>query len=1003
MRKTNKPALNRTSALFGVVAALLPIAAHAQDAPPPAPAPVADAQEDDDIIVTGTRIRNAFNSPSPIQIIVTDRAEAQGISDVSELIQNSSLASGSPQNDATISSAFVTDGGPGSQTVSLRGLGANRTLVLLNGRRAGPAGTRGAVSAFDFNVLPLSVVDRVEILKDGASSIYGSDAVAGVVNIITRRDLDGGEANIFYSQPFEDGGEEGRLDLSYGRNFSRGHFNVVLDYYNLSETRFGDRDYTNCAVDNTTSVATGERNDVLDVRTGQPACRGNTAEALVWLYDFGGGGLPNGVGPNFIQYDPTGTIGQVLPQTVLPGGFAPNGDFFNVGFDAVTDGAVFRNGAFERQASFIPNLERTTFYAEGDFDLTNNAELYAEVLVNRRESSSTGARQMWTYLYSEYLGDPFSAGWGNVTVLSPTVVTNHFDASQTVDYFRGVLGARGDFAGWLGDVNWDIYVQDSISDGEYRQEVILEDALTSAAGRSDFGSFGLFGQDNSIPRPTASCVGYVTPISNRACVDVNWLSPTLLSGGGFTAEEDAFLFDTDVGHTKYEQQFVEGSVSTDLFALPAGNVAGAFGFMVRRDEIKDTPGEITLSGNSWGLTSAGITQGSDTTREVYGELLFPLLAGAPLAESLDVTLSGRYTDVESYGENSTYKIGANWQITSSFMLRATHGTSFRAPALFELYLASQTGFGRQVDLDPCINWQQNLGLGNISQRVADNCAADGIAPDYDGAGSGVTIQTSGGAGLLEAETSEATVVGFVWSPQFIDFNLSVDYFEIEVNDEVDRLGAAQIVYSCYNSIDFPTDPLCNLFTRGIGSNPFLINTINDSYLNVNSQLNRGIDVTALYEHAFPWGDFTAEAQFTYQLEDTVALFAGTERDTNGANGDPELVGSLDLELERGDWTFFWGMDFIGETDDSRYVSDTSGSGTTRYDITAEAVTYHSASVEYEFDTWSLLAGVANIFDQEPPTVSTVGSAGQSYVGPSIFASQYDYLGRRAFIRVQKTF
>ena len=1000
-----------TSALVGAAAAVLPLHAQAQDVTqiPDQSAEAAPADEGEQIVVTGTRIRSEFNSPSPLQIITTESAELSGISDVAEMIQNSSIASGSPQNTAAISSAFVTEGGPGSQTVSLRGLGANRTLVLLNGRRAGPAGTRGEVSAFDFNVLPLSIVDRVEILKDGASSIYGSDAIAGVVNIITTRDREGGEANIFYSQPQEDGGSEGRIDLSYGSNFSRGHFNIVADYYHQDATRNGDRSYTNCAVDRTFNAATGERNDVLDVPTGQPACRGNTDEALVWLYDFSGEGQFFD-GANYIQYDPSGRIGEVLPQTILPTPFdpvigptTPNGNYYNVGFDPVTDGAVFRNGQFEQDASFLPEIERATIYAEGNFALTSNSEAYAEVLLNRRETSTKGVRQMWTYLYSEYLGDPFSAGWGGVSVLSPTVASNQYDASQTVDYFRAVIGARGDFAGWMDRIHWDIYIQESISDGEYSQQVVLEDAINSAVGRSDYGTTSLFNIDNSIPRPTASCVGYTTPISNRPCVDVDWLNPTLLSGGGFSAEENAFLFDTDIGHTRYQQTSLEGSLSTELFNLPAGAVSGALGFVTRTDEIEDTPGAVTLAGNNWKLSTSGITQGEDTTNEVYGEVLFPLLADAPFAESLDLTMSGRYTQVDSYGSNSTYKVGVNWQIVPSFAIRATQGTSFRAPALYELFLAAQTGFLRQIDVDPCVEWAQNLDIGNITQRVADNCAAQLIPDDYDGAGSGVTIISSGGAGRLEAETSEARVLGFIWQPRFIDLDVSLDYFEIEVDNEVDQLGANEIVYGCYDSPDFPTDPLCDLFDRGGNGDPLGIGTVNASYLNVNSQTNRGLDLTARWQHEFPIGDFSIQGQFTYQLEDTVELFAGTERDTNGANNDPELTGNLDFQLVRNDWTFFWGVDYIGETDDTRYFSETNGAGTTRYDLTAEATIYNDVSVRYDVGGWSFLAGVANVLDQEPPTVSTVGAAGQSFIGPSLLSSQYDYVGRRGFIRIGKTF
>src|SRR5690606_10569551 len=144
---------------------------------------------------------------APMEVITADMASARGISDVASLLQTSTVAAGSPQVTPAISAISVVNGGLGTSTLSLRGLGANRTLVLLNGRRAGPSGVQGSVSAFDLNTIPLAAIERVEILKDGASSIYGSDAIAGVVNIITRKD-EGGEFGAFYSQPSESGGEE---------------------------------------------------------------------------------------------------------------------------------------------------------------------------------------------------------------------------------------------------------------------------------------------------------------------------------------------------------------------------------------------------------------------------------------------------------------------------------------------------------------------------------------------------------------------------------------------------------------------------------------------------------------------------------------------------------------------------------------------------------------------------------------------------------------------------
>ncbi|WP_165184671.1 TonB-dependent receptor domain-containing protein [Caulobacter soli] len=978
----------------------------ASEAKPPADTEV------EALVVTGSRIkRNEFTSPDPIQVISADKGQMAGISSTAALLQSSTIASGSSQITSAISSAFVTDGGPGSETISLRGLGANRTLVLLNGRRAGPAGVRGGVSAFDLNVLPLSAIDRVEILKDGASSIYGSDAVAGVVNIITKRDTDGVNLDMFVTQPQDKGGEEYHASANWGKTFSRGFFNITYDYYKKQEQSNGQRKYTNCG-QSYIFDAQGKRKDTIDPRTGKTQCR-DLLYDQVWLY-----GLPDFDGRNGkIQYDYSGTLGQFIPQTPtspvdgatypgLPPGFFIVGDSLDPANPDM--GVLDYNSPFNLAASLTPRTERNTVYAQGAFEINSSVEAYGEVLLNRRATKTNGYRQFWTYLYTEDLGDPFSAGFTGDFVLSPTPVTNLSRSGQKVDYQRYVGGLRGDFGGaeFLKGWDWDIFAQYSHSKGEYSQDVLLADAVNSADGRVDAADpadpdtwgYGL-GKPNSIPRPTASCVGYKTPISNRDCVDVNWMSADFLAGK-YTDAEKAFLFDTETGRTIYKQFSVEGSVSGNLFTLPAGPVGAAFGAAYRHDEINDTPGAITLAGNIWGASTSGITAGKDKTKEIYGELSVPIFKDLPFAQKVDLSLSGRYTDVDSYGSDETYKVGLNWQLISSLRLRATKGTSFRAPALFELYKNAETGFFDQRTIDPCIRWQSNLAAGNITQRVADNCAADGIPPAYTGGGAQATVTSGGGAGSLKAETSDAMTYGLIWTPSFADLNVALDYTEIKVNNEITQLGADRIIAGCYKSTTFPTDQLCSLFARGPSH---LITTVTDNYLNIAEQKNRAIDLTVNYSRDMPWDTkLSVELQSTWQLKDTTALFADTVVDTNGFVGDPDWTGQLTFTLEKGDWTGYWGVDMIGKASDAETEADQNTAGTTFYKIHTEFTAYHNISLLKKFDNWTLMGGVANLFGEDPPQV-TLQQGKYNTVGRSVLSSQYDYIGRRLFVRMTAKF
>jgi iron complex outermembrane recepter protein len=954
-------------------------------------APEAEEQQER-IVITGSRIRNdGFDRALPVDVISADSAVDQGIGDIGELLRNSTVAAGSPQVTAATSTAFVQAGGQGTETLSLRGLGANRTLVLLNGRRAGPAGTRGEVSAFDLNVLPLSVIDRVEILKDGASSLYGSDAVAGVVNIITKKG-DGGNVDVSYSQPQDDGGELFRINGTYGAAFDRGSFRITADYKKQSELRKGDRDYFKCGERYIFDPNSGERVDPIDPRTGDYHCN-DLLWGHVWIYDYQGegGNVPAGAKA---QYDYDGDLGQYIP------GFAQDPDnpdfmvtppgWFPVAYDRASDGVANADHPFQDRESHVPETDITTVFAQGDYDLTDTTSMYAEALMSRRTTKSNSYRQYWSYLYNEdfFAGSSLSEGWTGAQWLSPTPITDHSGTEVDIDYQRFVLGMTGDIGNWY----WDLSYQYSRSEGDYTNKLIFDDAITPY-------NFG-----------TGSCEGTVTPVRGVPCVDVPWLDPEFLAGN-VSPEIRAFLFGEETGKTIYKQSTLEGFISGDLFEMPAGPVGVAVGAQYQKDEIEDVPGEHTLAGNIWGASTAGITAGDDSSTAVFGEAQIPLLRDASMAKMLDLTVSARYTDVDSYGSDTTYKVGLNWEIVNGFRIRASQGTSFRSPALFELYLADQRSFAGQRSVDPCINWEQNLADGSISEQTAQNCAADGIAPDFAGGAISADVLTGGGAGVLEAETSEATTIGFVWQPEFADLSLSVDYFDFLIEDEVTQLGASTIVRECYDSDNFATEPLCNQFDRNATDGR--IELIRDSFINVATQSNKGYDVNITYRTDTDYGQLILSTQHTFQTESEERLFEDSDiEDTNGEFGNPKHVGNFNAILQRDDWTFNWNVRYIGEVsnylsygnDEEERFDATYRGEEVRVVLDADAVFYHAFSVNKEFDEGlSATFGVANAFDQKPPRVTTLNLGELNTSGNSAFYSQYDWLGRRFFLNLSYDF
>ena len=1019
-----------------------------------------DSSDGAPIIVTGSRIRrDEFSAPAPITVVDPEIAVRSGLMNTSEMVQGSPIAAGSSQITAAISSQFVENGGTGVETISLRGLGAERTLVLLNGRRAGPAGTRGAVSAFDLNVLPQSIVEQVDILKDGASSIYGSDAVAGVVNLITKTDTDGIEVDLFGSAPWESGAETWSASATWGTTFDRGHIMLSANYFRRNELSRGDRDYLGCPE---AYVFTDEsytaRADLVDPRTGEISCNGFESDVTwghVWTYDGSAFGTIDGTtnlqgsdgvfDVSLIQFDYAGdNLGMYIPGIPTPqsaGHIGTPPGWYVVGYDPASQSVVNNYHPWMDNDTVIPATDRYTLYMDAAYELSDSIEIYTELLYNKRKTYVNASRQLWGFGYGEtfdyvydydsdgivdpgdniYIpGDPFSPGWSGFAVFSPTSFTDQFDNSQEVDYYRGVLGLRGSIgSNW----QWDLYGQYSKSDGEYRNQQTLTDSINYTYYRS------------------ASCAGITTAVGGKQCVDIDIFDPTGFLYGNLTDAEKDFFFSWDVGDTQYTQWYVEAIVTGDLFELPAGTVGVALGATFRNDEIVDTPGAAVLAGNAWGVTTSGVTAGDTNTLEAFGEISIPLLADIPGIQRLDFTGAARVTNVKATrtadgvtdedNGNWTYKLGLDWEVTDWLRFRGTYGTSFRAPALFEQFLADQTSSLAQRTIDPCIQWGLNLDQGNISQQLADGCAADGVPDNHTGAGISATIYTGGGLGVLEPETSTAWTASMILTP-YLDFmpdtdiSIAVDYFDIEVNGEIAQFGPGSIIAGCYTSDFGPSDPLCSLFARiddiptsdpdWNAGNPSNVARVRDSFININSQVNRGVDLTVRAVHDFG-GDttLTLQGQMTWQTKDEIAVFDGFPESLNNELGEPAWVGDFSAQVDHGPWSIFYGLDVIGATGDGDVQDwlDANGSLCRSYTtypnpvclkLTADAAFYHNISVTREFgDNIRVTAGVSNIFDTTPPRVSNVGGNGITDFGKGVLYSQYDLLGTRAFLNLNVTY
>jgi iron complex outermembrane recepter protein len=958
---------------------------------PPTPATDANAPAADnqvqELVITGSRIRRSeYTSPSPVQVITADQSTLEGLVDAAQVLQTSTVASNSQQINNTFT-GFVVNGGPGVNTISLRGLGDQRTLVLLNGRRLPPAGVQGQVGAVDLNILPEAMIERYEILKDGASSIYGSDAVAGVVNVITKRDLDGGSITGDATVSEDGGGEEYSLSGAYGKVFDRGHVMISAEWFHREPLTMGDRDYLDCAQPYTFDPSTGERNDMIDFNTKQTKCISTSGNVV--------GYTPLYLRPEF----GFGFYGSRVPVAV-EGPRAPEDANLPPGWRFIPLDERNYNPKAENDTTVISPVDRYTVFADGSYDV-GFGEAYGEFLFSRRESSQKQYQTIFQFVAADApcSVNPFSCPDSpNPGVFNPeTLFITPLEADQTVNVYRGLAGLRGDFKNsFLQGWNWDAYVSYSASRGKYFTTGIYNDRVAAVTGTDDNFQF------------TQIC----GPGSFAGCTAVNFFSNEILSAGSLPSNILSMLQIRETGETKYNQAIAEAQITGDLFKLPAGPVGAAFGVAIRHDELDDQPGPEAVAGNYWGLATAGPTKGDDTLKEVYGEVEVPIARGASFAEELTLNLSGRYSDYDSYGASSTYKVGVNWRLSNELRLRYTHGTSFRAPALFEQFLNNQTAFLPQASVDPCIRWGESS-----NPAIRANCAADGLPPDFGGGGPSAQLLIGGGKDL-KAEESTASSFGIVITPEAFDFNFAVDYWEIEINNEVTSLAAA-VVGQCYASPNFPSSEFCGLFDRNAGGNRD-ITFIDASYRNITSQTSRGIDFSARYTRDIGPGKLTWDGEATYKLEDTLELFAGNTDDFRGLIGQPEWVGQSRLKYKWRDWTFALTSDYIGHQSNSGYqfgaTCDLDGNyafagsgGFAPYCAKnhAEAVWYHHVSVRYDASTWSVTAGVRNAFNELPPFASDPlrdkGLFTYGRLGMTNGSTQNDYVGRRFFVSLTKNF
>ena len=993
----------------------------------------ADDEAVEEIVVTGSKLRrDEFTSISPVQVLGGQDAVRIGIADTAQMIAESPVVFGT-QLDGSVNAGSTTGAvegvpasGPGSATVALRGLGPERTLMLLNGRRLAPSGVRGAPVAPDLNLIPSAMIDRIEILTDGASSIYGADAVAGVVNIILRKDFEGMELRGFTSVPGETGGEETLLSIIGGASNDRGNFTVAAEFFNREHVFTRDRsDFNDCLRDIEVDPATGRTYSV---------CADGRPDNAVFLFSQG-----------FI-YDTPGTTDIGFP------GFSSNAGaaaFIGQPGQSATLGSAsetpYNLQQEELDTQLQGDVQRINLFATGSFEFAQGHSAYLETSYSQRSNTDifTSEQAFPALPFEIPLVDANDNFVIDPLTNLPTMVDNPlspFDEvslpvyslagltqrrATDIDDFRVVFGAEGDLnLGAMGDKGWiyDVFVAYEESSGTSIQAGMFEPHIRESI---DTLRMSPTGPVCGLPRVVGG-FGFLTPAE---CVPVNWYADSLFTTRGgdktfATQAETDFLFGNVINSTTLEQTHFSGLVTGDLFDMPAGTVGLVVGVEYRENSIfsaNDIVRAQALSASE-APDQEGDTIGETSIFDIYGE------TELPLAEWATLNLSARYTDEEHFGNETTYSIKGEVRPTDSFRLRGTFGTTFRAPNLREQFLAGQAGVigGRE---DPCVvpPLANNAGVYDPtgetrSQTVLDNCVLDGVDPLALGLQANVLIptQTGGSTGIL-AETSDSYTLGFVYTQNFteaFELDFSVTYFDIEVEDTVEELDPIVVLQRCYNDDPNLANALCNRITR-LGVNPSnnTVSRVDSSFVNLGLVTSKGYDINARYIDDFSIGDNFVEMTWSAtgtnysELKEQIDPESPID-DRVGEAGFPEWSWVIRGNFVMDNWAVAWRSRFVGEfaldasdvdasNNGSRDACNVLGGPTTCIKAHAgDSIWYHDLSLTYEADEWSITGGVRNLLDEEPPLIDQ----GQ---GPArmnmVVQSTYDLYGRRLFLNASKRF
>lgn len=894
----NKNLITRTLLATAATSTLLPLTLSS--------VVMAEEVKTEIIQVTGSRIaRSELTATSPVSSVEKTQIQldrAVTVEDISAKLPQA--ASGANSTGATVGDSL------GSSTLDLRGLGQNRTLVLINGTRAAPFSFRNSV---DVNSIPAGLIKRVDVLTGGAAAIYGADAVAGVVNFILDDEYDGFGASTSYE--IADGGaEQFNLDATFGGDIDggRGHVSGYIGYSERQELLAGERDFT------------------ADVLTRVPSTGGN-------FTDIASG--------NFFAFDDQGNFSRERQTT---------------------------NITPERYLiQPLKRINASVFFGYDLFD--GRAEAYGRAMFSQTRVTGAGSTGQTPVSVNEvvsisadnpHLDEQFrdlltfdQSGLAQVNV-ERNLGLGLQETKATRNTLQVQLGLRGD----LNDnVSWDFYGQYGRTDG--KATIYNNGIARDSAGNSRFAalanSVDIFGPD----------------------ADLRELSSPVIHSD--RQREQSILSLTFSGDT------------FDLMELPAGPLRYAVGYEYRKEHGIQTAGSALRSGAAYGLGGIFDMDASFNSREFYAELLVPLLADLPLIQKLNLEGAYRYSDYSNTGTANTHKLGLSWTVNDDIRFRATRQTAIRAPNLGE-FAGPETALslsmfdensgdfvprlGGRYDGDPCLD-------GRGDQAQCERFGAADIDTEFD---SSKAVYTFGGNPDIKPEEAETYTLGLVYTPQYIEgFDLTLDYYDIEITDAVSQIQPISALTSCYIDNPVADNPLCGAVLRDPNTGLISQTLVNDFNLATLDQA--GFDLGLRYRFGDLLG-YSEDLQFSYQgnlvtsqSRQNNATVPGLDcKGTFGTSctGDFASIlqadyrhrASVDMSLEDINIQFSWRR--IGKVANALDAADT-----------IPAQNYLDLAVSWQStDSVVLTFGVDNLLDKEPP----IPQSGGNLYGT---VSEYDVIGR----------